>query len=209
GRPGGEELAEVAGGDDLDAEGADQLDGAAVDLGDVRVVAPGRVLHGDPASAPQERREPALERLPAVVGEELVVAPRERALLDGVDEHLDGAVVGRDPDEPAAGEEPVAGSDHLARVGVAAAEVEQQPAVHARAPHRLSDLAQPVSVDDPHLSVVSGTSPVTMWHAATWSCLTGARAGTISWHSARAKGQRGANEQALGFPSGSSLRLRS
>src|SRR5690606_14724186 len=29
GRPGGEELAEVAGGDDLDAEGADQLDGAA------------------------------------------------------------------------------------------------------------------------------------------------------------------------------------
>ena len=82
-----EELDQVARGDDLGAERADQLDGAGVDLGDVRVGVPRRVFHRHAASSPRPApATPGFELLPAEVDRLLARQVVEHARLDPVDE---------------------------------------------------------------------------------------------------------------------------
>ena len=55
---------EIGGGDDLFAEGAQELDGAGIDHGDIHDVVVGRVLHGDFLLVLEEILETGVQFLP-------------------------------------------------------------------------------------------------------------------------------------------------
>ena len=101
GEDGLEEADEVGGADDLLAEGADELDGAGVDHGDVHDGVARGVLHGDGDGAIEEELEFLLEFLPGGVGVLGAGEGVELAGLDAVDE-LAGFAFSGDEVEPAA-----------------------------------------------------------------------------------------------------------
>src|SRR5262249_22462443 len=124
-----EELHEVAGGDHVDATGADQVEGAGVDAGDVRVRVAGHVLHGHLAGAAHQSRHARFEFLPAQVNlgraGQVVQCPR----FDPVDE-LARLAVCRNEIEPAAGQHGLIGqADHPTGQHVKPAEIVEQPTV--------------------------------------------------------------------------------
>ena len=122
---------EVGGADDLLAEGAQELDGAGVDHGDVHDGVVGRVLHGDAVGAGEHGLKAGGELLPAGV-ERLGAGQRvEAALLDAMDE-LARLALGGNEVVPAAGDVGLCvEAEDVRGDGVAVVMVVKEPAVEA------------------------------------------------------------------------------
>ena len=111
------------------AEGADELDGAGVDHGDVHDGVARGVLHGDGDGAVEEELEFLLELLPGGVGAFAAGEGVELAGLDAMDE-LARLAFGGDEVEPAAGDEAVlVEAEDAIGDGVAVVVVVKEPAV--------------------------------------------------------------------------------
>ena len=124
-------LHQLARGDHLDAQRADELERAGVDPGQVGDAGHGEVLHGEPPAG--QAGEHVLQAGPEGLPGGVALAPardvgREGAQLDGVDEQARLAA-GRDEVGPAPGEHVAAEPQRADGGGVLAVEVVEEPAV--------------------------------------------------------------------------------
>jgi hypothetical protein len=130
-RPRHERLQEVPRADDVDAEGAHEVDGPRVDLRDVGVVGVLGVLYGHPAGATEHVAQPVDEGRSIGVRPHLRAQVRDRPPLYGVHQEHEGPLL-RHPKEPPAGQDDVLQPEHAGRERVGPPEVVEQPAVQLR-----------------------------------------------------------------------------
>lgn len=149
-----EELNEVGGADDVDAQSAHKLHCAGVDHGDVGHGALGRILHGDAVSALHHAAEAVRELLPAGV-ENVFPGQSGEGLGFNLVSQSARLAVGGDEIEPAARDHGAGGEfEHAVGDGIAIMMVEEEPAVQGLLAQRGLNFREPHTVPLLHVTLV-------------------------------------------------------